>query len=208
MESVQWDKSTYVLPTVLPPTAPAELRSRVLALTLKTLKRSTRGDFATKLALLEKRFQCASAATRARTSASPAKNIVGGAFTFDDPLIKRSTGAVINVNDPPTNNDRRNSKFLEFRATFRAIVLDPRLDATPQSFIAAVRLPRNEDNDMVVDELDTRESFLNAQLVMTQAMQRTGALPELLALGELVNGRLQIKENQVPDKLMALYDQV
>ena len=37
MESVQWDKSTYVLSTVLPPTAAPELRSRVLALILKTL---------------------------------------------------------------------------------------------------------------------------------------------------------------------------
>ena len=121
MESVQWDKSTYVLPAVLPPTSAPELRSRVLALTLKTLKRSTRGDYATKAALLEQRFQCASAATRARTSAAPAKNILGGAYTFDDPLVKRSTGAVVNINDPPLANDRRNSKFLEFRATFRGI---------------------------------------------------------------------------------------
>ena len=82
MENVQWDKSTYVLPAVLPPTAAPELRSRVLALTLKTLQRSTRGDYATKAALLEQRFQCASAATRARTTANPAKNILGGAYTF------------------------------------------------------------------------------------------------------------------------------
>ena len=41
-ENIQWDKSTYVLPTVLPPTALPELRSRALALTLKPLKRSTR----------------------------------------------------------------------------------------------------------------------------------------------------------------------
>ena len=145
MESVQWDKSTYVLPTVLPPTATPELRSRVLALTLKTLKRSTRGDDATKAALLEQRFQCASAATRARTTAAPAKNIIGGAYTFDDPLAKRSTGAVININDVPTENDRRNAKYLEFRATFRALTLSPDLSAAPQSFIAAVRFPRSPD---------------------------------------------------------------
>ena len=35
----------YLLPTVLPPMAASELRSRVLALILKTLKRSTRGDY-------------------------------------------------------------------------------------------------------------------------------------------------------------------
>ena len=56
MEEVQWDKSTYVLPMVLAPTASSELRSRVLAKTLKTLTRSTRGDHATKSALLEQRF--------------------------------------------------------------------------------------------------------------------------------------------------------
>ena len=75
MEEVQWDKSTYLLPAVLPPTSPSELRSRVLALTLQTLKRSTRGDFSTKAALLEQRFQCASAATRARAAANPVTNI-------------------------------------------------------------------------------------------------------------------------------------
>ena len=51
MESVQWDKSTYVLLTVLPPTAPAELRSRVQALTFKTLKRSTNKGGFTRAAL-------------------------------------------------------------------------------------------------------------------------------------------------------------
>ena len=141
MENVQWDESTYVLPAVLPLTTAPEMRSRVLALTLKSLKRSTCGDFATKAALLEQRLQCASATTRARTTASPAKNILGGAYTFTDPLVKRSTEQVVNLNTPPSNNDRRNSTFLEFCATFRALMLHPDLDATPQSFVTAVRLP-------------------------------------------------------------------
>ena len=157
MEDVQWDKSTYVLPKVLPPTAPSELRARVLALTLKTLKRSTRGDYATKSALLEQRFQCASAATRARTAASPAKNILGGAYTFTDPLIKRATGTVLNVADPPSDADRRNAKFLEFRATFRPLTIDPNLTDGPKSFVAAVYLPTENDTGAVVNALATRE---------------------------------------------------
>ena len=111
MESVQWDKSTYVLPTVLPPAAAPELRSRVLALTLKTLKqRSTWGDNFTKAAPHKQHFQCASAATKACTTASPTKNIIGGAYTFEDPLIKRSTGVVLNVSKDLTENDRHNTK--------------------------------------------------------------------------------------------------
>ena len=208
MESVQWDKSTYVLPTVLPPTAAPELRSRVLVLTLKTLKRSTRGDYATKSALLEQRFQCASAATRARTTAAPAKNIIGGAYTFTDPLIKRSTGGVLNINDDPTDNDRRNARFLEFRSTFRAITLDPSLSPNPNSFITAVRYPRNPDDDLVVEALDNKDAFLNANTVMTQIYATTGALPELLTLGEVQNGRLQIKEQEIPDKMAEIYDKV
>ena len=208
MENVQWDKSTYVLPTVLPPTAASELRSRVLALTLKTLKRSTRGDHATKAALLEQRFQCASAATRARTTAAPVKNILGGAYTFEDPLIKRQTGEVQNVRDPPTDADRRNSKYLEFRATFREQMLDATLDATPQSFIAAVRLPKNEDTGLVDEELDTRAAMYNAGTVMTTIMRNTGSLPELIALGENQNGRLQIKEDTVSQKMLSFYDKV
>ena len=208
MESVQWDKTTYVLPKVLPPTAAPELRSRVLALTLKTLKRSNRGDDATKAALLEQRFQCASAATRARTTAAPAKNILGGAYTFADPLIKRNSGAVINMNEPPTENDRRNGKFLEFRATFRAITLSPTLSATPQSFIAAIRLPRSADTDLIVDGLATRADCLNVATAMTEVLRVTAASPELLSLGEVQNGRLQIKEQEVLDKMTAIYDKV
>ena len=207
MENVQWDKSTYVLPAVLPPTAPPELRSRVLALTLKTLKRSTRGDYATKAALLEQRFQCASAATRARTTAAPAKNILGGAYTFQDPLIKRGTGNVLTIADPPSANDRRNGRFLEFRATFRALTLDPDLSADPQSFVTAVRLPRDPADDTVSNTLATRADCLDATRVMTAILRETGSPPELLALGELVNGRLQIKEREVPDKMLGLYDQ-
>ena len=102
----------FVFPAILPPTAPSELRTRELALTLKTLKRSTRGDFATMAAQLEEHFQCACAAARARRAASPAKNILGGAYTFADPLIKCLMGTVLNVNDPPSDTDRRNAKFL------------------------------------------------------------------------------------------------
>ena len=153
MEEVQWDKSTYVLPVVLPPTASSELRYRVFALTLKTLKRSTRGDFATKAALLEQRFQCASAATRARTAAAPTNNIIGGAYTFEDPLIKRNTGTVLNVSDPPSDNDRQNSKYLEFRATFRPLTIHPSLTDAPQSFVTAVRFPRDPATDMVTEAL-------------------------------------------------------
>ena len=208
MEDVQWDKSTYVLPKVLPPTAPSELRARVLALTLKTLKRSTRGDDATKAALLEQRFQCASAATRARTAASPAKNILGGAYTFSDPLIKRSTGTVLNIGDPPTEADRRNAKFIEFRATFRPLTIDPNLANNPKSFVAAVRLPLDEATQMVSATLATREEWLNARVVITRILQLTASLPELTELGELQNGRLQLKESAVSNKLTALYDKV
>ena len=208
MENVQWDKTTYVLPAVLPPTSTPELRSRVLALTLKTLKRSNRGDDATKAALLEQRFQCASAATRARTTAAPAKNILGGAYTFDDPLVKRNTGAVLNINDPPTANDRRNGKFLEFRASFRAITLEPTLSATPQSFVAAIRLPRNPDTDSIIDELASRADCLNVTRVMTEILRATATAPELLSLGEVQNGRLQINEQSVADKMTSIYDKV
>ena len=92
-ENVQWDKTTHVLLTILPPTVAPELRSRVLALTLKALKRSSLGDYATKAALLEQRFQCASAATWARTTAGPAKNILGGANTFDNTSSNKKRGS-------------------------------------------------------------------------------------------------------------------
>ena len=208
MEEVQWDKNTYVLPTVLPPTASSELRSRVLALTLKTLKCSTRGDFATKAALLEQRFQCASAATRARTKASPAKNILGGAYSFADPLVKRSTGVVQHISDPPTENDRRNGKFLEFRATFKQNTIDPLLEGTPQSFIAAVRLPTNDETELIIDELATKEMIMDTTTVLTMVYTLTAAPPELIQLGELQNGRLQVKEQEVNEKMMGFYDKV
>ena len=195
-----------MLPKVLPPTAPSELRARVLALTLKTLKRSTRGDFATKAALLEQRFQCASAATRARTAASPAKNILGGAYTFSDPLIKRATGTVLNVGDPPSDADRRNARFLEFRATFRPLTIDPSLTDSPKSFVAAIELPREADTDVVANALATRDDWTNATLVMTRIFQQTAVLPELVELGELQNGRLVIKEQAVANKMENCYD--
>ena len=206
MEEVQWDKSTYVLPAVLPPTAPSEARSRVLALTLKTLKRSTRGDFATKAALLEQRFQCASAATRARTTASPAKNILGGAYTFEDVLVKRTGGTVLNVSDPPTQADRRNSKFLEFRATFRSIMIQPDLVDTPKSFVAAVRFPRDAATDQVVNALQTKAEFTNPTFVMATILRITATPPELLALGELKNGRLEVNEQTTASKMTNYYD--
>ena len=208
IEDVQWDKSTYVLPKVLPPTALSELRARVLALTLKTLKRSTRGDYATKAALLEQRFQCASAATRARTAASPAKNILGGAYTFSDPLIKRSTGTVLNVADPPTNADRRNAKFLEFRATFRPLTIDPTLTDSPKSFVAAVELPKEAGTDEMANALATRDNWIDATTVMTRIVQTTATLPELVELGELQNGRLLIKEQVVANKMVNCYDKI
>ena len=207
MEEVQWDKSTYILPVVLPPTATSELRSRVLALTLKTLTRSTRGDYATKAALLKQRFQCASAATRARTKANPAKNILGGAYTFHDPLVKRATGTVLNVNDPPTDNDRANGKFLEFRATFRPLLIDPLLESNTQSFVTAVRLPVT-DNDNVLQELEDKDHWYDATRVMTTIYSTTAALPELLELGDLQNGRLQINELSVANKMAGFYDKI
>ena len=208
MESVQWDKSTYVLPTVLPPTASSELRSRVFALTLKTLQRSTRGDYATKAALLEQRFQCASAATRARTIAAPAKNIIGGAYTFEDPLIKRSSGALLNVSEPPSDNDRRNAKYLEFRATFRPLTLSPDLTDPPQSFVTAIRLPRNPETDLIADVFTTKALLTNAQFAMANIFQSTAALPELLELGEQQNGRLQLDEQASPRRMLSFYDKV
>ena len=206
MEEVQWDKSTYFLPAVLPPTASSELRSRVLALTLKTLTRSTRGDYATKSALLEQRFQCASAATRARTMASPAKNILGGAYSFDDPLIKRSTGAVMTISDPPSAADKRQGKYLEFRATFRSPTLNPGLTDHPKSFVTAVRLPTDPQTGQVVNDLATKDDWLDATTVMTIIYRQTAALPELLELGELQNGRLQIKEQTISNKMTSFYD--
>ena len=208
MEDVQWDKSTYVLPTVLPPTAPFELRARVLALTLKTLKRSTRGDYATKAALLEQCFQCASAATRARTAANPAKNILGGAYTFTDPLIKRATGTVLNVADPPSDDNRRQAKFLEFRATFRPALINRTITDTPKSFVAAIRYPTEAETDDVIEGLETKEQWLNARGVMANILRISGAVPELLELGDVTNGRLAIKEQSVNTKMTAHYDKI
>ena len=115
---------------------------------------------------------------------------------------------MINFSDPPTANDRRNGKFLEFRASFRAITLDPNLSATPQSFVAAIRLPRNPDTDLIVDALATREQCLNVTLAMTEVVRITAAAPELLALGEVQNGRLQINEQTVTNKMTSIYDKI
>ena len=208
IEEVQWDKHTYMLPAVLPPTASSELRSRVLALTLKTLTRSTRGDYATKAALLEQRFQCASASTRARTAASPATNILGGAYSFTDPLVKKANGTVLAVANPPSAVSKRDAKFLEFRATFRPIAISPDLTDTPKSFVTAVRMPTDPETDEVTDALETKDDWLNASTVMTVIYSETAALPELLELGDLVNGRLQIKEQTIAAKMTSFYDKV
>ena len=77
----------------------------------------------------------------------------------------------------------------------------------PKSFVAAIRFPLNDANE-VTNELTTRERWLDARVVMTTIFQTTAALPELLELGDLQNGRLAIKEQAVGNKMIALYDKI
>ena len=78
----------------------------------------------------------------------------------------------MNVADPPAEADRRNAKFLEFRATFRPLLMDPTLTDPPKSFVAAVRLPL-DDARVVTDDLENRDDWMNAMTVMTNIYQTT-----------------------------------
>ena len=143
-------------------------------------KWSIQGNFTPKVALLEQHFQCPSSASCACTVVSPVKNILGGAYTFEDPLIKRATRVVRSINDPPMATDRRDTKYLEFRATSWALIIDMELTDNPTSCVMVKCLPIDKEMEFVTKNLQTKEEWPNALLVMKNILWMTAAPLELL----------------------------
>ena len=52
-----------------------------------------------------------------------------------------------------------------------------------------------------MDELESKDNFLDAHEVMTEFYWNTAAFPELIVVGKQQNGRLQIKEQEMADKM-------
>ena len=71
-----------------------------------------------------------------------------------------------------------------------------------------LHLPWNHDDNYVINELETKNDFLDARKVMTEIFRTKTALPESISPREQQTGRLQIKEQKETEKMMAIYDKV
>ena len=141
-ELVQWDRASYQVPPIAPNHAPADTKQRCLDLTL-SIVRDGSGNWNSKVNFLVNRFNLPITKTIAQASLAPLQLFHLNSYEYAGPEIYRTTANTLDIANPFTAAQRKNSYYIQFQLTVYPSRANPALSMQPRSTQTAVAIPRD-----------------------------------------------------------------
>jgi len=202
MEDCKMGTETIKLPIIIGADESEKDRHRVATKTIRAIDKSG-GTNEGKVRLLSQRFSSYTAAERrAEAEMVPFDNLTSAIYSFQHVTIRRDTGTVVPITDPPTDNQRERGMYMCFTLRINPVG-HPRLANTnvkPKTVVnAAFQIPQDANNRAV---LTTAQQFANPRDAIIAIVAAGGDPPNLIQLTMATAVRLEIDDDRVDSAIL------